>query len=77
MNVQIPEELFISLIKFHILGLENESANIVPALKSKLKSIADRDLYTRYKTAKTEEERQLARTEYLESKGISHNFRWN
>ena len=35
-----------------------------------------REVYTRYKTAATSEEREKARQEYLEKVGIPENFRW-
>lgn len=45
-------------------------------LHNKLDAIIKRDLYTKYKTAPTEEEREQARLEYLEKVGINKNFRW-
>ena len=35
-----------------------------------------RGLYTKYKTAETEEEREQARNEYLELIGLNDDFRW-
>ena len=39
-------------------------------------AMVDRELYSKYKTAPTEEEREKSRQEYLERKGILENFRW-
>ena len=35
-----------------------------------------RDLYTKYKTATTEREREEARKAYLDKIGMNRNFRW-
>lgn len=45
-------------------------------LYNKLDAMIKRDLYTKSKTAPTEEEREKARLEYLEKAGINQNFRW-
>ena len=45
-------------------------------LKEKYDSIVNRNLYTKYKTAPTEEEKEKARQGYLDRKGIHSNFRW-
>ena len=34
------------------------------------------DLYGKFKTAPTEEERELARKEYLDRRGVPESFRW-
>lgn len=75
-QVQISEDLFLSLIKYHILEYHNDEEKIVKMLKEKYDSIVNRNLYTRYKTAPTEEEKEKARQEYLDRKGIHSNFRW-
>lgn len=47
------------------------------ALNAKLDSMVLRDLYTKYKNAKlTAEEREEARKEYLERKGVHKDFQW-
>ncbi|USF31351.1 hypothetical protein [Clostridium sp. MD294] len=75
-QVQISEDLFLSLIKYHILECHNDKEKIVKMLKEKYDSIVNRNLYTRYKTAPTEEEKEKARQEYLDRKGIHSSFRW-
>ena len=54
----------------------NEEEKIIAELKEKYDSIINRNLYTKYKTALTEEEKEKARQEYLDRKGIHSNFRW-
>ena len=68
-QVQISEDLFLSLIKYHIL-------EIAEGLQQKLDSVINRNLYTKYKTALTEEEKEKAREEYLDRKGIHSSFQW-
>jgi len=75
-QVQISEDLFLSLIKYHILGYYNEEEKIVNQLNEKLDRMVNRNLYTKYKTAPTEEEKEKARQEYLDRKGIHSSFRW-
>ena len=65
-NVQISYELFIDLIKFQIRM----------DLKRKLNTMCARELYTKYKTAGTDAEREEARQKYLDSRGIPEDFRW-
>ncbi len=73
-QVQISEDLFLSLIKYHILEYYNEEEKIVNQLNEKLDRIVNRKLYTKYKTALTEEEKEKARQEYLDRKGIPLQF---
>ena len=54
----------------------NEEEKIVEELQQKLDSVINRNLYTKYKTAITEEEKEKARQEYLDRKGIHSNFQW-
>ena len=77
-NVQITQDLFLALVKYHLLELESidEKEKIKKELTKKLDAMAKRQIYSQYKTAPTEEEREKARQEYLDKVGISHNFRW-
>ena len=49
---------------------------IEKALMEKLDSMVKRQLYTTFKTAPNEEEREKARQEYLDKCGMHENFRW-
>lgn len=75
-QVQISEDLFLSLIKYHILEYYNEEEKIVKGLQEKFDRVVNRSLYTKYKTAPTEEKKEKARQEYLDRKGIHSSFRW-
>ena len=75
-NVQISEELFFALLKYHLVAMDDVLPEIKKGLEEKLEVMVRRDLYTKYKTAPTEEEREKARQEYLEKVGMHRDFRW-
>ena len=75
-NVTIPEELFIDLVKYFLADIRWDEDRIRSGLQEKLEAMVKRELYTRYKTAGTPEEREKARQENLEQVGIPENFRW-
>lgn len=56
--------------------MKNYLPEIEKALMEKLDSMVKRELYTTFKTAPTEEEREKARQEYLDKCGIPESFRW-
>ena len=68
-NVMIPEELFGKIIKYHLLDQEQEADDIRKGLEKKLDAMVNREVYSKYKTAPTEEEREKFRQEYLDRKG--------
>lgn len=75
-NVQISQELFFVLMKYFLIGQEELLPEIQKGLEQKLDSLVMRELYTKYKTAPTEEEREKARREYLDKRGVPDSFRW-
>lgn len=78
-NVQIPQELFVLLYKYFLLPNEQTEANasrIRDALDAKLEAMARRELYTTYKTADSDAEREQARTKYLRRVGIPEDYTW-
>ena len=75
-NIQIPEQLFFALLKYHLLEIDEVLPEIKKGLEDKLEAMVRRDLFTKYKTASTEEEREKARQEYLDKVGVHRNFRW-
>lgn len=75
-SVQIPEELFIQLVKYHLLDDDLWQDEVKTGLERKLENIINRMTYTDYKTAPTEEEREKARQKYLDRKGYHEDFRW-
>ena len=81
-SIQIPESLFYDILKYYLITSEGKEIpeelgkRVFDGLSDKVQKITDRELYTTYKTAPTEEEREKARQKYLDSKGISESFRW-
>ena len=77
-QVQISQTLFIELVKYHLMDHHEPSQEgyIKTELKDKLDAMIKHDLYTQYKSATTEEEREKARQQYLDKVGMHRDFRW-
>lgn len=75
-QIQIPEELFFAIVKYHLLGLQENETTIKKGLEEKMDSIVKRQLYTEYKNAPTPMERERARQKYLDKVGMLPDFRW-
>ena len=75
-QVQIPQELFVLLLHYHLMEDDSHVDEIRMGLEKKLDAVVLRELYEKSKTAPTEEEREKARQEYLDRRGISDSFRW-
>lgn len=75
-NVQISQELFMQLLWFHLMEDVGYESEIKQELEKKLDKMVMRDLYGKFKTAPTEEERERARKEYLDRRGVPESFRW-
>ena len=73
-NVMIPEELFGKIIKYHLLDQEQEADDIRKGLEKKLDAMVNREVYSKFKTAPTEEEREKFRQEYLDRKGMQEEL---
>jgi hypothetical protein len=75
-NIQISEQLFFALLKYHLMDMEDVLPEIRKGLEMKMEAMVKRELYTKYKTAPTERERENARQEYLDKVGVHRDFRW-
>lgn len=75
-NRQIPYDLFVDLVLYHLNGEDDFDEEIRQGLEQKLDAILNRQLYSQYKTAPTEEEREQARQEYLARRGVPQSYRW-
>ena len=75
-NVQIPYELFFQLLQYFLMENYESEETIRQGLERKLDTMVNRELYSKYKTAPTEEEREKSRQKYLDRRGIPENFRW-
>ena len=58
LQVQIPKDLLLALFQYHLARNEEYLPEIEKALMEKLDSMVKRQLYTTFKTAPTEEERE-------------------
>ena len=75
-HVQIPQELFVLLIHYHLMEDDSNVDEIRIGLEKKLDAIVLREFYGKSKTAPTEVERGEFRKEYLDRRGIPESFRW-
>ena len=75
-NVQIPYKLFLQLLQYFLMDNYDGEEKIRLSLEKKLDAMVNREMYSKFKTAPTEEEREKFRQEYLNRKGIQESFRW-
>ena len=75
-NVQIPYALFVDLVLYHLNGEDDYDEEIRRGLEQKLDAMLNRQLYSQYKAAPTEEQREQARQEYLDRRGVPESYRW-
>ena len=75
-KIQISEDLFFALLKYHLADIDEVLPEIKRELEKKLEAMTRRELYTKYKTAPTEREREEARNAYFDKVGVHQNFRW-
>ena len=75
-NVQISQELFMKLFRYHLLDDDSCTDDVKKGLEQKMNAMVERELYTKSKIAPTEKEREKSRQEYLDKRGIQKDFRW-
>ena len=75
-SVQIPYELFVDLVLYHLNDEDDFQDDIRQGLSQKLDAMLNRQLYSQYKTAPTEEQREQVRQEYLNRRGVPQSYRW-
>lgn len=75
-SVQIPYDLFVDLVLYHLNDEDDFQDDIRQGLSQKLDAMLNRQLYSQYKTAPTEEQREQARQEYLDRRGVPQSYRW-
>lgn len=79
-QIQITEKLFIEICQYFLLDQRNaeQEKAIKNGIESKLDRVVEHELYTKsMNTSLPEAEREAARKEYLDKKGISESFRWS
>lgn len=65
-NVQISQDLFFNLIRYHLAEMCEFEDDIKTELEKKINSMVKRQYYSEYKTAETDEEKEIARQKYLD-----------
>ena len=65
------------LLRFHLMEDLDCETEIKWELEKKLDKMVMRDLYGKFKTAPTEKEREQARKEYLDRRGVPRVFAGN
>ena len=74
--VKIPEALFYELVVYHVVGMPEPEERIKKGLVDKMDAILRHGYYSQYKTDLDAAAREEARRKYLDSAGISQDFRW-
>lgn len=77
--IQIPELLFNQMAAYVLIEncrTEELQKQIEKGVYDKIDRKTNHDLYTKSKTAATQEQRESARKEYLDRIGIPESFRW-
>lgn len=83
-NIQVPMTMiqFRDIYGYMIDHSDEEFAaspemqTLRKVLDAKMEKIIDHDLYTRYKTSPTDDQKEQARQEYLDRKGVPQSFRY-
>ncbi len=76
-KVQISMDLFMKLLRFHLLKESNvDEIEIQQALEKKMNAMIRHEKYTKYKTAEDPVKKEDARLAYLDFVGIGEGFRW-
>ena len=63
-NVQVPQQLFMKLLRYHLLDDDSCADDVKKGLEQKMNTMVERELYTKSKTAPTEEERENIKEHY-------------
>ena len=77
--IQIPELLYNQMSAYILIEEYRTPENfksIEKGIYDKLDRKTNHDLYTKSKTASTQEQREAARKEYLDRIGVPESFRW-
>lgn len=77
-QVQIPQELFLDLVRYFCLDDTSTERYkvILSGLETKLDKLARHEAYSASKTAENASEREIARQRYLDLVGIHKDFRY-
>ena len=65
-----------ALVEYHLAYDDDCVEEIRQGLEQKLDALVRHELYAKYKTAPSAEEREQARQAYLDRRGVFPDFRW-
>lgn len=81
-QVQIDETLFKQIYCYFLdmqeeqgYSMDEEAADILNKVEQKVDKIINREIFTEYKTAPSQREREIARQKYLDRRGVLPGFR--
>lgn len=79
-TVQIPYDLFLNLIQYHLTDEPDEFGDLSQAIEDglyqKVQAMIRHNLYSEYKTATDPVAQEKARQAYLDAAGIHPDWRW-
>ena len=75
-QVQIPQELFVLLLHYHLMEDDSNVDEIRIGLEKKLDAMVCMNCMKNLRLHRQEAEREKFRKEYLDRKGIPYSFRW-
>ena len=75
-SVQIPYDLFVALVEYHLAYDDDCAEKIRQGLEQKLDALVRHELDAKSKTALTAAEREQARQQNLGTGGVFPGFRW-
>ena len=73
---QVREKIFVVCGTNGKTTTNNLLCSAIESDGKKLDAMVNREVYSKFKTAPTEEEREKFRQEYLDRKGMQESFRW-
>jgi len=77
-NLQIDAELFTALVNYFLLENNDAYEACKKGIQDKLDRAVNRELYSKtHNNTLSAEDREKARQEYLDRKGIRQDFRWS
>ena len=71
-----PEENAELDLRVKLCGYQTRQEYIIESVLHQKVTAVGNELYTKYKTAPSEEEQEKARQEYLDKRGVSASYRW-
>ena len=65
-----------SMVRLLVFEFDEDTDLIKKELEDKMEKLVRHEIYSKFKTAPTEEEKEKARQDYLDMVGMHRDFRW-